>query len=66
MESFYFEKLKSSLKNPPTSKEELSALMEETRTFLGVLRIKFESGNPDLQEEAAQEIGELKDLLARA
>lgn len=63
MNFYYFESLKQALSSGNLSQEGLKALIDETGLFLGILRVKLESKNPDIREQAAQELRKLKLLL---
>jgi hypothetical protein len=63
MSQYYFETLKKALSEPNFTKEGLQAIIDESHFFFGVLRVKVESKDAALREQAVRELGELKSLL---
>ena len=64
MSQYYLDTMKQAVKDPAMTQEKLLQIMEECQFFFGVLRVKFESQNPVLCEEAKREIAELEAFLA--
>jgi len=63
MSQYYFETLKKALSEPNLTQEGLQAIIDESHFFFGVLRVKVESKDAALREQAVLELGELKSLL---
>lgn len=62
---YYFESLKKSLSTPNLTDEQLKTLMEETEFFFKVLKVKLESKDPELHDQAAQELRQLRTFLEK-
>ena len=63
MSQYYFAKLKQAIADGRATEESFRDIVEETRQFLGVIRVRLESADPEMQKQAARELSELKQLL---
>jgi len=63
MNRYYIQSLKKALADSNLTKEGLVELVDETRFFIGVLKVKIESKNKALQTDAARELAQLKEFL---
>lgn len=65
MSFHYLRLLQQSLSNPNETKEGLTSLAGDSQFYFQILRVKLQSADPALREEAVREIKELKSLLER-
>lgn len=63
MSSHFFKSFKQSLENPVLTEESAKAMLDSTDFFFKVLRVKFESKDPEMQKQAIEEIKEFRQLL---
>ena len=63
MKHHYFESLKQKLDEPSISQEKFDSIVGDTHFFLQILRVKLQSKDASMRNEAFQEIRELKQIL---
>lgn len=63
MSSHFFNTFKLALENPSMTEEKAKTMLDSTDFFFKVLRVKFESKDPEMQKQAMEEIKEFRTLL---
>lgn len=63
MSLYYIESLKKALTDPKITKEALADVIDEAQFFFGVLRVKIESKDPAMREQAINDLATLKNFL---
>ncbi len=63
MSNHYLQTFKKALENPEVTEEQVLSMMENTDFFLKIMRVKFESKDPELQKQAIEELKEFRILL---
>lgn len=63
MSSYYLQTFKKALENLEVTEEHVLSMIENTDFFLKVLRVKFESKDPELKSQALEELKEFRTLL---
>jgi hypothetical protein len=66
MSNYFLDTFKQEIESSEMSSEKLLSMMENTEFFLKVLRVKFESKDPELQKQGLDELLELKKILDHA
>lgn len=63
--NYYFETLQKSLDEEKKTPDSVLNLLENTDFFFKVLKVKFESGDPDLINQGIEELKHMKELLEK-
>lgn len=63
MGNYYLDTFKKALEKTEVTEEHVIAMMGNTDFFLKVLRVKFESKDPEMQKQAIQELHDFRKLL---
>lgn len=61
--NYYFDSLKQSLEAEEQTPESILSLIQNTDFFFKVLKVKFESEDPEMMKQGAEEIKEMLALL---